>query len=213
MSCTEQFPNTDTSLILPKPGCKANNCCAIKVSDKAGESASETPGASICSGITWTHRVLLRNYRDLQGPRPEVNIIRSCSALLQEVQLICFDGRTGRRHWHPFQKATYSPAKRLQGNAKFITPLKKKNHHTTACSAENLRLVSNLTFSPFRSPGSKLCGGCSWRAGEPPAAGPLAPRWVPAAWSPSPPKSTSPHHRAEGHVRTKRKKEKKKKVN
>lgn len=44
--------STDTSLILLKPGCKANNCCTIKVSDKPGKSTSETPGASVRSGIT-----------------------------------------------------------------------------------------------------------------------------------------------------------------
>lgn len=159
MCCTEQFPNTDTSLIFLKPGCKANNCCAVKVSDKPGKSASETPEASIRSGITWTHWVLVWSYQDLGVLRSEVNIIRSCSALLQEPQPVCLDSRTGRRQQHPLQKATCSPGKDSREMQNPLLASKKKITQLLSVLTMCVNLVSILTFSSFCSPDSKLpCG-------------------------------------------------------
>lgn len=111
-------PNTDTSLILPKPGCKANNCRAIKVPDKPGDSTSQTPGASILQD---TSAFILK-----------VSESRSVKTRVNNQLLFCPPaGRSGSvwtegpagRNSTSFKKLPVLSLKKLGGNAKFTVCL------------------------------------------------------------------------------------------
>lgn len=166
------------SLVLPKPGCKANNCCAIKVSDKPGGSASEAPGASGCSGITWTHWILLRRYRDLGVLRPEVNVALPSSRNYS--RSVWTEGQAGGNGTH-FRKPR-TLLQKTSGKRKIHSvPPKKKNTQPLAglktCILFPVKCFPHLALQP------PSCAVAAPRGQESccPAARRLAPGWVPAA--------------------------------